>query len=73
MQPDQFLVAGLVLTVLAVPSILSAYREGRAPRLGAMFFIGGGGMVVHAANSKPSGYTLEELPRIFSQVLGVYI
>ncbi|MEM8977994.1 MAG: hypothetical protein AAGD04_00780 [Pseudomonadota bacterium] len=73
MQPDQYLVLGLIITVLSIPSLVSAYSEGRAPRLGAMFFVVGGGMIAYAANQKPTGYSLNEIPQIFMQVVGAYI
>ncbi|MBS0125502.1 hypothetical protein [Thetidibacter halocola] len=70
MSPDVLLVTGLVLAVLAVPSMVSALSDGRAPRIAAVVAIAAGGLMVYAINQKPGGYTLSEVPTVFFRVVG---
>lgn len=73
MDPDLALVLGLVLVVLSVPSILSALSDSRGPRASAITILIGGGLVVYALQSSVGGYSLEELPEVFSRVLANYV
>ncbi|MEZ5911696.1 MAG: hypothetical protein R3D84_05215 [Paracoccaceae bacterium] len=68
MQADQFLVLGIILLGLAFPSLLNAYSQSRAPRLAMMLAVAGGILIVLAVRDRPSGYTLEEVPRVFARV-----
>ncbi|WP_417719501.1 hypothetical protein [Salipiger sp.] len=61
MQPDQFLVLGLFLGVMAIPAILSAWSDRRTPRVGAVVLIGGLGLVLHAIDTRPGGYGAQEV------------
>lgn len=70
MSPDEYLVAGLVLAVLAIPAIVSALSDGRAPRIAAIVAIAGGGMMVWGINGKEGGYQLREVPTVFYRVVG---
>jgi hypothetical protein len=69
MDADLFLTLGIVLLVLTIPSLLSAWVEGRAPRIGAIMLLASFGMIAGAAASKPSGYTFNEVPDIMIAVL----
>lgn len=73
MDPDLIFVVGLVLAVFSVPSILSAFSEGRAPRVAAFTVVAAGVMVVWAIQTKPGGYSLSEIPNIFVQVVAKYL
>ena len=70
MQPDVMIVAGMGLVVLSLPSILSAWADKRAPRLGALLLLGGGGMVLWAFRAREGGYSWAELPGVFYGVIG---
>lgn len=72
MDPDLSLVIGLVLAVLTVPSLMSAYIEGRPPRAGMIFVLIAGGLIVYALSSRPGGYELAEIPGAFLRVIGRY-
>ena len=73
MDTDLFLVIGIVIFVLAIPSLLSAWVEGRVPRTGsAMVFISGA-LVVTALTRHASGYSFAEIPGVFFSVIGRYI
>ena len=55
MDTDLFLVIGIVLCALAIPSLLSAYTEGRAPRAGAVLVLIGGVLIVVALSQHARG------------------
>lgn len=69
MNTDLMLVIGIVLAVLAVPSVLSALNDGRAPRLAAVVVLIAGGLLVVALSQKPGGYELRDIPNAFYRVI----
>lgn len=69
MDTDLILVIGMVLSVLAIPSLLSAFAESRAPRAGAIMVLIGGVLIVVALTKHPSGYTFAELPDVVAGVV----
>jgi hypothetical protein len=73
MDTDLMLVRGLVISVLAIPSLLAAFSESRAPRAGAIMVLIGGVLVVVALTQKPSGYTFAEVPEVVFSVIGRFI
>jgi hypothetical protein len=73
MDTDLMLVLGLVISVLAIPSLLAAFSESRAPRAGALMVLIGGVLVVVALTQKPSGYTFAEVPEVVFSVIGRFI
>ncbi|MDT8857276.1 hypothetical protein RNZ50_20000 [Paracoccaceae bacterium Fryx2] len=70
MDTDLMLVVGLFVGVLAVPSIASAFSEGRAPRAGAVLVLISGTLIVLALSRKPGGYTVDEIPKTIYSVIG---
>lgn len=70
METDLALTVGILLLVFALPSLLSAWIENRAPRLGAVMIIGAGGLIVYALVTRPGGYSFNEVPGILVNVLG---
>lgn len=73
MDPDLYLVIGIVVGVLSIPSLLTAFVESRAPRVGSIMALAAGLLVVIAVQNKPSGYTMTEIPEVFWHVIGRYI
>ena len=73
MDTDLMLVLGLAVSVRAIPSLLSAFAESRAPRAGAIMVLIGGVLVVVALTQKPSGYTFAEIPEVVLSVIGRFI
>ena len=69
MDPDLALVIGIVLLVFSVPSVMSAFSEGRAPRVAAFTIIAGGLLTVWAISHKPDGFDLMDIPRAFISVV----
>ncbi|WP_417525066.1 hypothetical protein [Marinovum sp.] len=73
MDTDLALVIGIIVSVLALPSIVSALSDGRAPRAAAIAILIGGGLIVFAVTSHPGGYSMDELPEVFYNVMGRFI
>ena len=73
MDTDLVLVVGMIIFALAVPSLLSAWVEGRVPRAGSVMVLIGGVLVVVALSQRPRGYTFSEIPDVFFGVIGRYL
>jgi hypothetical protein len=73
MDPDLYFVIGIIIAAFAIPAILSAFSEGRAPRAAAILIMIGGGLVALAVYSNPGGYSVTEIPDVFVRVVGGYI
>lgn len=69
MDTDLALTVGILLMVLSVPSLLSAWVESRAPRLGSVMFVGAGALIVYALTTRPGGYAFQEVPGVMVTVL----
>ena len=69
MDPDLLLVVGVVLLVFSVPSIVSAFSEGRAPRVAAFTLVAGGTLFIWAISQMPGGFNLMEIPEAFVRVI----
>lgn len=70
MTNDIYLVVGMVVLILSIPSIISAILDGHAPRYAAIVLLIGGGLVFIAISRKPGGYRIEEIPDVFVRVVG---
>ncbi|WP_415922068.1 hypothetical protein [Tateyamaria sp. SN6-1] len=68
-----FLVLGIVIAGFSIPSILSAITDGRAPRASAITILIAGGLILTAVQTKPGGYTLEDIPNAFVRVAALVI
>ena len=73
MDADLFLVAGIVLFALSIPTLLSAWVDGRVPRAGAIIVLIAGVLVATALMRHVGGYTFAEIPDVFFRVIGRYI
>lgn len=73
LDPDLMLVLGLILGVLAVPSILSALSDRRAPRASALTILIAGGLVLGAFLLNPGGYRVEQVPDVFFSVVARFV
>ncbi|MCU0907313.1 MAG: hypothetical protein MUF73_07670 [Rhodobacteraceae bacterium] len=73
MAADTYLVIGLVLAFLAIPSALSAWSSDRSPRLAAVMMMCAGVLLVLALTGKPGGYRLTDVPDVFFRVIARWI
>ncbi|MBV2358867.1 hypothetical protein KUH32_03700 [Thalassococcus sp. CAU 1522] len=71
MDPDTALVVALVIGVLSIPAIVSAFSEGRSPRVAAFVLIAAGALAVYAINQS-GGYALHELPDVVFRVIAKF-
>jgi hypothetical protein len=67
---DLIFVIGLIVGVLAIPALLSAFSESRTPRAAAMMVMISAGLIAIATLRKPGGYSVEEAPEVFFAVVG---
>lgn len=72
MDPDTTLIAGLVMAVFSLPAIISAFSDGRTPRVAAIVMVIAGGLVIYALNTKPGGYRMQDIPEVFFQVVAKF-
>ncbi len=73
MDPDLFFVIGIIVAGLAAPSIVSAFTEGRGPRMAVALLVIGGGMVAYAINARPNAYGFDTIPDVFVRVIAQYL
>jgi hypothetical protein len=73
MDTDLFLTIGIVLFILTIPSLLSAWTEGRAPRFGAIMLLASAGLVIVALTQHPGGYAFADVPEVMLEVVGRYL
>ena len=64
MDTDLLLTVGILLLVLSVPSLLSAWVESRVPRMGAIMAVASLGMIVAALMYNPGGYAFQQVPGV---------
>ena len=72
MEPDLSLVLGLVIGVFAIPAIVSAMSDGRAPRVASIAVLISGGLIVYAINAKEGGYRMGDVPKVIYRVVGQF-
>jgi hypothetical protein len=68
MDTDLILTLGIVLLILTLPSLLAAWVEGQAPRVGAIMLVASLAMIVAALLYKPGGYAINEMPGVMVAV-----
>ena len=69
---DFALVLGLVLGAFSLPAILSAFNDGRAPRVAMIVIMIAGGCIVYALRHQPGGYDVGDIPHVFANVVERY-
>jgi hypothetical protein len=71
---DLALVGGLLLALLSVPAMISAFSGGRSPRLAIVLAVAGGGLFLFAMTMSPIAYRAEDIPqaalRVIAQIMG---
>ena len=73
MDSDLFLVIGLLVTILAVPSMIGAFSESRPPRAGAVLFLIGGTLIALALTQGTTKYSMGDIPEVVSRVIARYL
>ncbi|MDA5092666.1 hypothetical protein O2N63_01000 [Aliiroseovarius sp. KMU-50] len=73
MTHDLSLVAGVVILILSIPAFLNAMIDRRAPKVMAISFLVGSGLIIFAIGGNPKGYSINELPNVFVRVVGAFM
>jgi hypothetical protein len=73
MDTDILFVLGLFLSVMSVPAIVSAWSDGRVPRVASVVLLLGGGLMLWANSLKVGGYAFDDIPHLIVQVVGRFI
>ncbi len=73
MTGDQMFVMGAVLLILAIPAILSAFADGRPPRVALIALLVGGALIIFGMQKMPGGLALNEIPHVFLRVIAQVI
>lgn len=73
MYGDYFLVAGVISLALAIPSGLKAFSQTHSPRGAIILGILGVLLIGAAVMTKPSGYTIHDVPAAFTRVIGMVV
>ena len=73
MDNELLLIVGMILGVLSFPSMLSAFTEGRSPRVATITIMIGGSMILWALMNEPAGFRVDDIPEIFARVIARYL
>ncbi len=69
MQTDLIFVVGVIISIFAIPAIVSAFLDGRAPRAPALIILIGALMIGYAVQQRPMSYSLDTVPEVFLRVV----
>ncbi len=69
---DLYVVIGVVLAGLALPSIFGAMADRRSPRVALLTLIIAGVLIGLAVSQQPGVYDFEEVPHAFVRVIAHY-
>lgn len=72
MNPDLLLTLGIVLFALTIPSLLAAWVDGRAPRVGSIMVVVSLSLVLAAVTIRPGGYAFNEVPDAMMRLVSRY-
>jgi hypothetical protein len=67
------LVFGIVIGILTIPSMFRAAIDGNPPRAAALAIVVAGGMIVYAVYTTPGGFSVNELPDMFTRVVKSFL
>ena len=73
MDTDLLFVLGIVLGVLALPAVVSALLDGRAPRTPASLIVIGGLMIGYAVMQKPGVYGFDTIDDTLARTFARYL
>ncbi|MGR3289637.1 MAG: hypothetical protein ACU0C9_00360 [Paracoccaceae bacterium] len=73
MNNDFILVLGVIIGAMAFPSLLSAFSASRPPRAALLLLVVGGALVSWAVYQQPNTYSVEDVPKLFLEVIGKFL
>jgi uncharacterized membrane protein len=68
MNTDILFVVGFFIIVLAIPAIVSAFMDGRAPRAPMPIILIAAMMIGYAVRERPGAYNYETIPDVIVRV-----
>ncbi len=73
MDSELLLIIGVVVAVMSVPAVISAFGAGRPPRAATVAAVVGGALIVSAIAMHPGGFKAQDLPEIAARVIDRYL
>ncbi len=73
MTGDYLMAAAVISGLLAIPSLLASYADGRTPIMSGVLALICVVFVVVAFQVNPGGYRAGEIPMVFIRVIGVIL
>ncbi|MDQ7079702.1 MAG: hypothetical protein Q9M41_03435 [Paracoccaceae bacterium] len=73
MTSDLLLVTGMILAVLSGVSLMTAWIDGRRPRVASIVVVISGGLILWGATTSPGGFSFDDIPRAFVNVIGAIL
>ncbi|EBA10353.1 hypothetical protein [Sagittula stellata] len=73
LDPKTALVMGMLLVVLSLPALISAWTDRRAPVVGTILLFGGCALGTWAWRAQEGGFRLDQIPDIVYGVIGQVI
>ena len=73
MDADIALVLGLVIAILTIPSVLSAFLDDRPPRASAITILIAGALILYAIMTRPGGIPIAQVPDIVMTVIARFL
>lgn len=70
MGPEYYLVGGIVLAILAIPALVSAWVDSRPPWKALIVVLIAGALVLQYTRLTDGRITLDETTRVFARVIG---
>ena len=73
MDTDLALTLGIVIGGFAIPALVSAYSNGRAPRASMLMILISGALILYALLTQPGGYRMAEMPDVIFGVIARFM
>ena len=73
MDIDLLFFVGVAIVLIGLPTFVNAFSERRPPRLAALLFALGGGLIYYAMSVKPEFYTFDSIPTVFVSTMARYL
>ncbi|MDT0681138.1 hypothetical protein RM543_00455 [Roseicyclus sp. F158] len=73
MGPDLCLTLGILLGLISVPSLVSAFSDSRPPRAAVLLIVAATALIATATTRKPGGYRIEQIPDVILETIGAVL
>ncbi len=69
---DYLMVAGIIIGVLSIPSLLNAFSSDRPLTRPLAILVIAAGLVLTAVYRQPTGYSIDSVPEVFARVIASF-